>query len=119
MTACKIRQMPRPPPHLAPPMIDDGGGEGDGSGGAGDGGAGAQSDCRIAPTLMRHNDGGAAVHLLMGRRMNTNGFINVIVRSGALSRHSAAAGLFTFRRFFVLFFVRGFFSPLPPSLPRL
>lgn len=39
-------------------MTDDGGGSG--------GSAGAQSDCRIAPTLMRHNDGGAAAHLLMG-----------------------------------------------------
>lgn len=66
--------MPRPPP-----VTDDSGG-----------GAGAQSHCRMAPTLMRHNDGGATVHLLMGQRMNTNGFINLIARSGALAQQSAA-----------------------------
>lgn len=42
-------------------MTYDGGQEGGGGGGAG-----ARGDCRIAPTLMRHNDTGAAVHLLMG-----------------------------------------------------
>lgn len=55
MTLCKIQ------PALQPLMTYDGGEEGGGGGGAG-----AHGDCRIAATLMRHNDRGAAVHLLMG-----------------------------------------------------